>query len=67
MKSENTLESGGGQQILSRHTKAGKNNHQRTHTTRNAKGSSARRNRSLGKRNLNKGMRNTGNGDCRGK
>jgi len=65
---ENTLEKWRWSIDNFRHTKAGKNNHQRTHTTRNAKGSSARRNRKPQENtNLNKGMRNTGNGDCRGK
>lgn len=52
-----------------RHTRAARNNPQQSHTTRNAKGSpSGRRNMTPDKNmNLNKGMRITGNGDCRGK
>lgn len=44
-------------------------NHQQTHTPRSAKGSpSGRRNMTSDENiNLNKGMRNTGNSDCRGK
>ena len=65
---ENTLEKWRWSIDYFRHTKAGKNSHQRTHATRKAKGSSARRNRKPQENtNLNKGMRNTSNGDCRDK